>query len=176
MFKENQELRKSSRTGKNGDITDSPVNNVVSGVEETEDNEGSVSSQMAETTNPETLEAEAEQYLIDQGIESPTHEQIKALLAKELILEYRNIGRNNSFVDTDFSLGNVKVTINTEHIFYNEFISKMPEESKLAFELFIASLAKAIDLTNNNNSDQNDELLQYWDGRLKKYLRQIKTD
>ena len=176
MVADNKELRKSSRIPTNENVADSPVNNVVSGVEETEDNEGSVSSQMAETTNPETLEAEAEQYLIDQGIESPTHEQIKALLAKELILEYRNIGRNNSFVDTDFSLGNVKVTINTEHIFYNEFISKMPEESKLAFELFIASLAKAIDLTNNNNSDQNDELLQYWDGRLKKYLRQIKTD
>lgn len=176
MFKENQELRKSSRTGKNGDITDSPVNNVVSGVEKMEDNEGSVSRQTAETTTPEKLEAEAEQYLIDKGIESPTREQIKALLAKELILEYRNIGRNNSFIDTDFSLGNVKVTINTEHLFYNEFISKMPEESRLAFELFIASLAKAIDLTNDNNSDQNDKLMRYWDDRLTKYLWQIKTD
>ena len=105
-----------------------------------------------------------------------TREQIKALLAKELILEYRNIGRTNSFIDTDFSLGNVLVTINTEHIFYNEFISKMPEDSKLAFELFIASLAKAIDLTNVNNSDQNDELMENWDNRLKKYLRQIKSD
>ena len=93
-----------------------------------------------------------------------------------MILEYRNIGRNNSFIDTDFSLGNVHVTINTEHIFYNEFISKMPEDSKLAFELFIASLAKAIDLTNVNNSDQNDELMENWDNRLKKYLRQIKSD
>ena len=52
----------------------------------------------------------------------------------------------------------------------------MPEDSKLAFELFIASLAKAIDLTNVNNSDQNDELMENWDNRLKKYLRQIKSD
>ena len=176
MVADNKELRKSSRTPTNENVADSPVNNVVSGVEKTEDNEGSVSSQTAETTTPEKLEAEAEQYLIDKGIESPTHEQIKALLAKELILEYRNIGRIHAFIDTNFSLGNVKVTINTEHIFYNEFISKMPEESRLAFELFIASLAKAIDLTNINNSDQNEELIQNWDNRLKKYLRQIKTD
>ena len=176
MVADNKELRKSSRTPTNENVADSPVNNVVSGVEKTEDNEGSVSSQTAETTTPEKLEAEAEQYLIDKGIESPTHEQIKALLAKELILEYRNIGSIHAFIDTDFSLGNVKVAINTEHIFYNEFISKMPEESRLAFELFIASLAKAIDLTNIRNSDQNEELIQNWDSRLKKYLRQIKTD
>ena len=176
MVADNKVLRKSSRSGKTEDVTDTPVNNVVSGVEENEDNEGSVSAQTAETTDSETRESEAEQYLIKHGVDSPTREQIKALLAKELILEYRNIGRNNSFIDTDFSLGNVNVTINTEHIFYNEFISKMPEDSKLAFELFIASLAKAIDLTNVNNSDQNDELMENWDNRLKKYLRQIKSD
>lgn len=176
MVADNKVLRKSSRSGKKDDITDSPVSNVVSGVEENEDNEGSVSTHTAETIDSETRESEAEQYLIDHGVDFPTLDQIKALLAKELILEYRNIGRNNSFIDTDFSLGNVLVTINTEHIFYNEFISKMPEDSKLAFELFIASLAKAIDLTNVNNSDQNDELMQNWDNRLKKYLRQIKSD
>ena len=176
MVADNKVLRKSSRSGKTEDVTDTPVNNVVSGVEQNEDNEGSVSTQTAETTDTKTRESEAEQYLIDHGVNSPTRDQIKALLAKELILEYRNIGRTNSFIDTDFSLGNVLVTINTEHIFYNEFISKMPEDSKLAFELFIASLAKAIDLTNVNNSDQNDELMENWDNRLKKYLRQIKSD
>ena len=176
MVADNKVLRKSSRSGKTEDVTDTPVNNVVSGVEQNEDNEGSVSTQTAETTDTKTRESEAEQYLIDHGVNSPTRDQIKALLAKELILEYRNIGRTNSFIDTDFSLGNVNVTINTEHIFYNEFISKMPEDSKLAFELFIASLAKAIDLTNVNNSDQNDELMENWDNRLKKYLRQIKSD
>lgn len=176
MVADNKVLRKSSRSGKTEDVTDTPVNNVVSGVEQNEDNEGSASTQTAETTDTKTRESEAEQYLIKHGVDSPTREQIKALLAKELILEYRNIGRTNSFIDTDFSLGNVNVTINTEHIFYNEFISKMPEDSKLAFELFIASLAKAIDLTNVNNSDQNDELMENWDNRLKKYLRQIKSD
>ena len=176
MVADNRVLRKSSRSGKTEDVTDTPVNNVVSGVEQNEDNEGSASTQTAETTDTKTRESEAEQYLIKHGVDSPTREQIKALLAKELILEYRNIGRTNSFIDTDFSLGNVNVTINTEHIFYNEFISKMPEDSKLAFELFIASLAKAIDLTNVNNSDQNDELMENWDNRLKKYLRQIKSD
>ena len=93
-----------------------------------------------------------------------------------LTFEYANLGRNGSFMDTDFSLGHVSVTINTAHIFYNEYIAKMPEDSRLAFELFIAALAKAIDMTNVHNSDQNDELLQHWDHRLKSYLKQIKSN
>ena len=52
----------------------------------------------------------------------------------------------------------------------------MNDDSKLAFELFIASLAKAIDLTNIHNSEQNDELLVNWDYRLKSYLKQIKAN
>ena len=79
-------------------------------------------------------------------------------------------------MDTDFSLGHVSVTVNTAHIFYSEFIEKMPDDSRLAFELFIASLAKAIDLTNIYNSEQNDELIQQWDYRLKSYLKQIRAN
>ena len=52
----------------------------------------------------------------------------------------------------------------------------MPDDSRLAFELFIASLAKAIDLTNIYNSEQNDELIQQWDYRLKSYLKQIRAN
>lgn len=33
-----------------------------------------------------------------------------------------------------------------------------------------------IDMTNIHNSDQNDELLQHWDHRLKSYLKQIKSN
>lgn len=176
MVEDNKVLRKGSRVSGNDDIGGSPASNIVSAVEGTEDDTGSATNQITQTTPAEKLEKEAEQFLIGRGVEAPTHEQIRALLNRELTFEYGNLGRNGSFMDTDFSLGHVNVTINTAHIFYNEFISKMPEESKLAFELFIAALAKAIDLTNIHNSDQNDELLQHWDHRLKSYLKQIKSN
>ena len=60
------------------------------------------------------------------------------------------------------------------HIFYEEFVSKMDDTNKVAFELFIAALAKAINRTNVDNDEANDELLQEWDIRLKRYLKQIK--
>lgn len=176
MVEDNKELRKGSRATENGELTGSPANNIVTAVEGGEDHTGSQTSQVTQTTTPEELEKKAQQVLIDHGIETPTNEQIKALLSRELTFEYSNLGRNGSFMDADFSLGHVNVTVNTAHIFYNEFISKMPEESKLAFELFIAALAKAIDMTNIHNSDQNDELLQHWDHRLKSYLKQIKSN
>ena len=176
MVEDNKVLRKGSRNPDNNDLPDSPANNIVSDVEKREDHTGSATNQVTETRKPEELEKEAEEYLKNHGVETPTHEQIRALLDRELTFEYANLGRNGSFMDTDFSLGHVSVTINTAHIFYNEYIVKMPEESRLAFELFIAALAKAIDLTNVHNSDQNDELLQHWDHRLKSYLKQIKSN
>lgn len=40
----------------------------------------------------------------------------------------------------------------------------------------MAALAKAIDLTNTHNRDENDKLIQAWDYRLKSYLNQIKSN
>lgn len=176
MVEDNKVLRKGSRNPNIDDLPESPANNIVSDVEKHEDDTGSATSKVNESKKPEELEKKAEDYLKNHGVETPTYEQIRALLNRDLSFEYANLGRNGSFMDTDFSLGHVNVTVNTAHIFYNEYIAKMPEESKLAFELFIAALAKAIDLTNVHNSDQNDELLQHWDHRLKSYLKQIKSN
>jgi len=177
MVGANKELRKHSRSSSANDIGSSPAGNIVGAVENQLGNDpNSETGRINQTIDPVTLEAGARDHLRDRGIDSPTHEQIRAFLAQELTIEYMNIGRNGPFIDTDFSLGHVSVTINTSHIFYSEFVEKMPEESRLAFELFIASLAKAIDLTNIYNSEQNDELIQHWDHRLKSYLKQIKSN
>ena len=140
------------------------------------DDPNSETGRVAQTTDPAQLEAEARGRLIDKGIDNPTYEQVRAFLAQELTIDYTNLSKNGPFMDTDFSLGHVSVTVNTAHIFYSEFIEKMPDDSRLAFELFIASLAKAIDLTNIYNSEQNDELIQQWDYRLKSYLKQIRAN
>lgn len=177
MVAENKDLRKHSRSSNDDDIGSSQAGNIVGAVEnQLGDDPNSEAGRVAQTTDPIKLEEDAREKLIDRGIENPTIDQIRAFLAQELTLDYSNISKNGPFMDTDFSLGHVSVTINTAHIFYSEFVEKMPEESRLAFELFIASLAKAIDLTNIHNSEQNDELLQQWDYRLKTYLKQIKSN
>ena len=177
MVQDNKDLRKHSRTPSNDDIGTSQAGNIVGAVEnQLGGDPNSETEHVTQNTDPSQLEKGAREKLIDRGIEDPTIEQIRSFLAQELTLDYSNLGKGGSFLDTDFSLGHVSVTINTAHIFYNEFIEKMPEESRLAFELFIAALAKAIDLTNIHNNDQNDELLQQWDYRLKSYLRQIKAN
>lgn len=177
MVEDNKVLRKDSRTVSNGGVGSTAVTNIVTAVEEElDDDTDSETTHVVETTDPGALEQGAKEVLIGLGIEDPSIEQIRDFLKQELTLVYENLGRNGAFLDTDFSLGHVSVKINTAHIFYNEFIAEMPEESKLAFELFIAALAKAIDLTNVHNSDQNDELIQSWDYRLKTYLKQIKSN
>jgi len=175
MVEANKELRKGSRTGES-ENTNSPTESIIESVEhDLGDSKGSASEEKENTSSAE-LEERARQQLIEQGVENPTADQIRSLLRKEVSLQYANIGRNGSFIDTDFRLGNVVIKVNTAHIFYNEFIAKMNEENKLAFELFIGALAKAIDKTNLNNSEQNDELIQEWDHRLKSYLKQIRNN
>lgn len=177
MVAANKDLRKNSRSTGTEDIGGSQAGNIVGAVEnQLGDDPNSETGRVTQTTDPAQLEAEARGRLIDKGIDNPTYEQVRAFLAQELTIDYTNLSKNGPFMDTDFSLGHVSVTVNTAHIFYSEFIEKMPDDSRLAFELFIASLAKAIDLTNIYNSEQNDELIQQWDYRLKSYLKQIRAN
>lgn len=173
----NKDLRKDSRRGGNNSIGSSQAGNIVDAVEDRlGEDPNSETAHVVHTVEPEKLEEGAREKLIEKGIENPTVDQIRAFLAQDLTLDYSNMGKRGPFLDTDFSLGKISVSINTAHIFYNEFIEKMSDDSKLAFELFIASLAKAIDLTNIHNSDQNDRLLSEWDYRLTQYLNQIKVN
>lgn len=177
MVEDNKVLRKGSRnTNEEGGVETSPTENIIQAVEKNLDEDDGAAEEERKITSEEELEDRARQYLIESGIEEPTEAQIKSILAKEMTIRYMKAGRNSPFVDTDFSLGNVTVTINTEHIFYNEFIAKMNDDSKVAFELFIGAFAKAIDKTNIHNSDENDELISEWNRRLVYYLKQIKNN
>lgn len=177
MVEDNKVLRKGSRnTNEEGGMEASPTENIIQGVEQELAEDDGAAEEERKNTSEEELEDRARQYLIESGIPEPTETQIKSILAKEMTIRYMRTGRNSPFVDTDFSLGNVTVTINTEHIFYNEFIAKMNEDSKIAFELFIGAFAKAIDKTNIHNSEQNDELISEWNRRLVYYLKQIKNN
>jgi hypothetical protein len=176
MVLANKDLRKDSRSKKTDEDEASESERIIDNVEEEMGEKDGVAQGERDSVSQEELEDRARQKLVDQGIDNPTIDQIHTILRKEVIITYSNIGRIGPFMDTDFSLGNVAVTINTAHIFYNEFVSKMNEESKTAFELFVGALAQALNLTNTHNNEQNDQLLQEWDIRLKRYLQKIKAN
>lgn len=177
MVDANKELRKGSRNStKDGGIEPTQTENIIQAVEEDLEDQDGVSKEERNSTTEEEREDRARNYLIETGIENPTIAQIKSILEKAMTITYKRYGRNSPFIDTDFSLGNVTVIINTEHIFYNEFIVKMADEDRVAFELFIGAFAKAIDKTNIHNSDQNDQLISEWNNRLVSYLRQIRQN
>ncbi len=168
----NKELRKGSRTEEEDNESNSEK--IIKDVEDKlGDNEGQALEEI-NNVSEEELEERAAEFLHEQGNDNPTIEQIYALLKKDVTIQYRKLSKISPFMDLDFGMGTVVLTINTSHIFYDEFISKMEEENIVAFELFIGALAKAINKTNVHNSDENDTLLQEWDYRLKKYLQQIK--
>ena len=177
MVEANKELRKDTRrktTEESEPESTEPERIIAKAETDLGDDEGAAQEER-KNTSEEELESRARQELIDQGNENPTIDDIRAILKKDTILTYVNLGRNGAFFDTDFSLGNVRIKINTAHIFFNEFISQMNEENKLAFELFIGALAQAINKTNVHNIEQNDELVREWDTRLRRYLQQIRN-
>lgn len=67
----------------------SEVDSIVQAVEHELDDTDSESERISQTTPPEQLEASAKDALIRNGVENPTYDQIKALLSKELTLEYK---------------------------------------------------------------------------------------
>jgi len=111
MVEENKVLRKNSRTPGVDAIVSSQAGNIVDAVEDQlGEDPNSATSHVVNTVEPEKLEEGAREKLIEKGIEDPTIDQIRAFLAQDLTLDYSNLGRNGSFLDTDFSLGKISVT------------------------------------------------------------------
>ena len=171
MVAENKELRKGSRSEEDDNKSDSEK--IISDVEQSLGDEEGQAQEERKKNSEEVLEERAKEFLQDQGNENPTIDQIRALLDKDVTIQYKKISKMSPFMDLDFGMGNVVITINTAHIFYDEFVSKMGDENRVAFELFIGALSKAVNKTNVHNVEQNDQLLAEWDYRLKQYLQQI---
>lgn len=175
LRKENSKLREGSRSKASEDPPSKPSESIANDDgEKYEDDSGEAQKNRSSLTEEER-EKKAAEYLESQG-EVPTAERIRELLNKELSIRYADLRKNGPFFDVELSFGNISVAINTSHIFYDEFISKMDAEARVAFELFVAALAKAINTTASRNSEENDELLMEWDIRLKRYLKQIKVN
>lgn len=82
------------------------------------------------------------------------------------------MGKLAALFDYSFGLGNCYVKFNMDHIFYKTFLEDLikSNDAKVAFELFVASLVKAIDETNRRQEDENDNLIATWNEKLRKYI------
>ena len=174
MVEENREKRRNSRKKKGSET--SRTEEIITQIEGNEPSEG-VTETVVNNSTAEQLEERAKEKIKQTtGNSNPSYEEIRALINKHISLTYKSIGKNNCFVDFDFSLGNVIVSINTDHIFYTEFIEKMGKDSDelLAFELYIGALAESVNSVSVEDEDAVDMLLSVWDNKLRKYLRSIK--
>lgn len=172
MYDKNKKTRENARTVKD---VESPASEIINEAEKNnEDVDKGEAGEISRNTPKEELEERGKKKLQEQGIENPTSEDVTSYISNKVNIEYKNLGRTSGLFDYSFSLGNCLVTINMDHIFYkttlNDIFSSI--DVKTAFELFVASLVKAIDETNLNQSDQNDNLMATWHEKLRKYINE----
>lgn len=170
MYKENKKTRENARSSK--DI-DSPTTKIINKVEESEiPNEESESAEVRRTTSKEELYEKSKQQLEERGVIDPQQEEIVNNLKNQVNIDYQNMGKLAALFDYSFGLGNCYVKFNMDHIFYKTFLEDLikSNDAKVAFELFVASLVKAIDETNRRQEDENDNLIATWNEKLRKYI------
>lgn len=84
------------------------------------------------------------------------------------------MGKMAGLFDYSFGLGSCNVSFNMDHIFYKNCLEEVfkTNDTKVAFELFVASLVKAVDETKISQEDQNDNLIAVWNEKLRKYINE----
>lgn len=169
IYSENKKTRQGARSS---DDVQSPASKIINeaeqGLEETE----SSTQKIRNNTSIEELKQKNKEQLQEQGVEHPTEEDIKTYMNNKVNIKYKNLGKTTGLFDYYFELGNCLVTFNMDHIFYKNTLQELfiSIDTKVAFELFVASLVKAIDETNINQAEENDELIASWNEKLRKYI------
>nr|WP_076778608.1 ATP-binding protein [Lachnoclostridium phocaeense] len=172
MYAENKKTRESARTVKDVvTASEEIINNVETNEEESED---SATAEIKRNTSEKELVEKNKLELKEQGITNPTEEDVRNYMNNRVHIKYKNMGKMAGLFDYSFGLGSCMVTFNMDHIFYKKCLEDIFEnnDTKVAFELFVASLVKAIDDTNLSQEDQNDNLIAMWNEKLRKYINE----
>jgi len=170
MYSANKKTRENSRTVK--DIV-SAASEIINAAEENTEEIGA-SAEVKINTPKEELIEKTKIVLEEQGIENPTEDDINSYMNNKVNIVYKNLSKLGPIFDYSFELGSCLVKFNMEHIFYKNFLEDIfkTNDTKIAFELFIASLVKAVDETKLNQEDQNDNLIAVWNEKLRKYINE----
>lgn len=172
MYAENKERRKGARTKEGQESASTALGESVKNAEaENPDIKVDNPTRPKEIT-PEVLD-KAFQELVKEGYVEPTEDQIKQYLDSNTRILYKSIGSRNNFIDYDESLGVLKIIVNIDHQFYQQFVSDsyQNEKMQLTFELFLASLIKSIHALDVNHEKAMSILMDKINALLKQYLR-----
>lgn len=170
MKKRNSALRKGTR--KNNASTTAAEETA------TKAEEGSVisteSEEIRRTKTEEELKQTAEEILQERGNEAPAEEEKEQLLLQKVIIREKDVTEytNDLFmfsVDTGICI----CTINTGSLYYDHYVMGMTDESKLAFELLLASFVRTMDEAAPEKRPSYKKLMNEWNYKLNKYLSEF---
>lgn len=167
MVKRNADIRHGSRTVEE-EI--SPAEKIINQAEEDSPVKSHSETVREQKTEEEIREHVREVIATAEGDEPPK-ETIDAFLLNKVSIHYRSANRA-PFFDYEFGMGVCICTINTDHLFYKNFLIHIENDpdNKVAFELFIASLIRTIDETTEKRREAYDYLVQEWNEKLRKYI------
>ncbi len=172
MFSKNKKTRENARTFK--DVVP-PTTKIINKVEFFQDEDlNSVAEKVKKNTPFEQLVEKNKEELKNQGIDNPTDNDIHSYMSNRVNVVHKNLGKQAGLFDYSFELGSCLLTFNMDHIFYKTTLNAIftSIDVKTAFELFMASLIKAVDETNMEQEEQNDELISRWNEKLRRYINE----
>lgn len=167
MKKRNKDLRKGVNSSTN---PSKPVEDTVNKAEEGSD-VSTESSEIRQTKTEEELKKAAEEILQERGNETPAEEDTKQLLLQKVVVQEEDVSKYTTdlfmlSVDTGICI----CTINTGSLYYDHYVVNMNDESKLAFELFLASFVRTIDEAAPEKRPVYKKLMSEWNYKLNTYL------
>lgn len=172
MYAQNKKTRENARTVK--DILTPTADIINSAERENDDYVVSATDEVKQTTPKEELIEKTKVELINQGIENPTEEDATSYMNNKVNVVHKNLGKTAGLFDYSFELGSCLVTFNMDHIFYKSTLEDIFKsvDAKVAFELFVASLVKAVDETKKSQEEENDNLIAIWNEKLRRYINE----
>ena len=170
IYNSNKKTRENARTVK--DIV-SPTTEIINSAEKNDDEVGAT-AEVKTHTPKEVLIKKNKEELEEQGVENPTEDDINSYMNNRVNIVHKNLGKLGPIFDYSFELGSCLVKLNMEHIFYKNFLDDIfkTNDTKVAFELFVAALVKAVDETKLNQEEENDNLIAMWNEKLRKYINE----
>lgn len=172
MYAKNKKTRENARNIH--DIV-SPTSEIINHAEEEQEHvTDSATDEARKNTSVEDLVEKTKEQLKEQGIENPTEEDVNSYMNNKVNVVHKNLGKTAGLFDYSFELGSCLLTFNMDHIFYKTALEEIFKnvDTKTAFELFVASLVKAVDETKKTQEDQNDNLIAIWNEKLRRYINE----
>lgn len=172
MFKINSARRSGTRSNSNGVTATTATSETVKAAEA--ENPDIVVPNVEQPELTPEIKDQIEKELQEEGFVEITEEQIVQYLGSNTRVKYVNYGSRGAFLDFKDDLGVLKIIVNKDHQFYQQFVQEayQDENMQVTFELFLASLIKTVYQLKNTHPVAMDRLIDDINAKLKAYLKQ----